>query len=205
MEVKIQKLEHVKWQELKILQNPNLKEMSKDDFYKLKLSLKNNSFIDPFKVWNSNKVIYCLDGKHRVEAMYELIKEGTHIPEKLPAVFIHCNDISEAAKYVLIFSSRYARITYDGLYEFIHIHGIADDFDDIASYTDIPDIDLPMFYNGYLTDIQPDSFTAENIETIGEHMPTLITCPNCGFKFEKGKKYKFGKKEYESRTAEIKK
>jgi hypothetical protein len=204
MEIKIIKLAKIDWRSLLILQNPEFKEMSNDEFNKLKNSLRNNDFIDPFKVWQADEGIYCLDGKHRVDALKSLIEENVIVPDKLPALFIDCPDKKTAAKYVLIFSSRYARITYEGMYEFLHIHGIKEDFDDIAAMTDIPDIDLPMFYLDYMTDIQPDNFNAENIERLAEGQPKMIECPNCGFKFEKSKDYSFGKKEYESRPAEIK-
>lgn len=205
LDVKILKLDMVKWKELKILQNPNFKEMNQDEFHRLKSSLKKNAFIDPFKVWQSKDALYCLDGKHRVDAMHSLMEEGMNIPDILPGLFIDCKDKKEAAKYVIIFSSRYARITYDGMYEFLHVHGLEKDFSAIAAMSDIPDIDLPLFYQSYMTDIQMDNFDPENIERLAESQPKLIECPNCGFKFEKGKDMKFGREEYESRPAETKK
>lgn len=178
--------------------------MNQDEFHKLKNSLKNNDFIDPFKVWQSEEGIYCLDGKHRIDALQSLAEEGVEVPESLPALFIECKDKKQAAKYVLIFSSRYARITYDGMYEYIHIHGLVEDFNEIAANTDIPDVDLATFYDAYMSDTQLENFSADNIERLGESQPRLIECPNCGFKFENTKEHHFGKREYESRPAETK-
>ena len=151
MEIKsrIIKTEDVNWRDLEWLQD-NLKEMKKADFEKLKQSLKVNSFIMPFHVWQQNGTTWILDGHHRKKAMEELAKEGIDIPKKLPATFIRVKNEKEAKKLVLIYSSIYARATDEGLYEYINANDL--NFDDLKLEIDLPDFDLDRFETGYMTD-----------------------------------------------------
>ena len=134
---KITKQEPVKWRELKWLQSSKLKEPGSKGLDKLKNSLKENGFVQPFNVWQDAKgVVWILDGHHREKALKQLEAEGYEIPEMLPANFIDCADRKAAAKMVLVYSSIYAKITNDGLGEFL------DDFElDITNILD--EIDLP--------------------------------------------------------------
>jgi len=151
MEIKsrIIKTEDVNWRDLEWLQD-NLKEMKKADFEKLKQSLKVNSFIMPFHVWQQNGTTWILDGHHRKKAMEELAKEGIDIPKKLPATFIRVKNEKEAKKLVLIYSSIYARATDEGLYEYINANDL--NFDDLKLEIDLPDFNLDRFETGYMTD-----------------------------------------------------
>jgi len=144
---KILKTELVNWQELSFLQNNNFKELKKDDWQKLRNSIIKNNFVQVFNVWQDGEKLYCLDGYHRIKVLNELKKEGYNIPEKLPANFIDCKDKKEASKLVLTYSSVYAKITDDGLYEFISNNEL--DFDDLKIDVNIPEIDLDYFEKGY--------------------------------------------------------
>jgi len=127
----------VNWKSLKWLQSSKLKDIGEHGITKLKNSLKENNFVQPFNVWEDSKgVIWILDGHHREKALTQLEAEGYEIPEMLPANFIECSDKKEAAKMVLLYSSIYAKITNEGLGEFL------DDFDlDLSNL--INEIDLP--------------------------------------------------------------
>lgn len=115
---RVLKTAHIKWRELVFLQDDNFKEWIGDGDIKLHESLKKYQFIDPFKVWENEGQLYCLDGKHRYMDLMSLIEKGEQIPEELPATFIDCRDRTEAAEMVLVFSSAYARITKEGLLDF---------------------------------------------------------------------------------------
>jgi len=134
---KITKQELVSWRNLKWLQSSKLKDLGTKGIDKLKNSLKENNFVQPFNVWQDGKgTIWILDGHHREKALKQLEAEGYEIPELLPANFVECNDRKDAAKMVLLYSSIYAKITNEGLGEFL------DDFDlDIKNLMD--EIDLP--------------------------------------------------------------
>jgi len=127
----------VNWKSLKWLQSSKLKDIGDHGITKLKNSLKENNFVQPFNVWEDSKgIIWILDGHHREKALTQLEAEGYEIPETLPANFIDCKDKKEAAKMVLLYSSIYAKITNEGLGEFL------DDFDlDLSNL--VNEIDLP--------------------------------------------------------------
>jgi len=135
------KQEPVQWKSLKWLQSSKLKDLGDRGIEKLKNSLKENNFVQPFNVWQDSKgTIWILDGHHREKALSQLEAEGYKIPETLPANFISCKDKKDAAKMVLLYSSIYAKITNDGLGEFL------DDFDldlsNLVNEIDLPGLDL---------------------------------------------------------------
>lgn len=149
IEDKVIKTEKVKWREFKFLQKNTFKEMSSAQMKKLKTSITNNDFVETFKVWE-NGSIYCLDGYHRCLALSELAGEGYQVPDEFTASFIQCKDKKDAAKKVLIYSSQYASITDEGLYEFSHDFNI--NFEDIKLEIDIPKLDLDRYEAGYVND-----------------------------------------------------
>ena len=134
---KITKQQLVPWRQLKWLQSSKLKDLGARGIEKLKNSLKENNFVQPFNVWQDSKgVVWILDGHHREKALKQLEAEGFQIPDLLPANFVDCADRKDAGKMVLVYSSIYAKITNDGLGEFL------DDFDlDLSNILD--EIDLP--------------------------------------------------------------
>ena len=109
--------ENIDWQKLEFLQDDNFKEWINDGDKKLLQSLVKYQFIDPFKVWKNDGKLYCLDGKHRFLDLMKAKESGINVPELLPATFIGCSDIKEAAEMVLIYSSAYSKITYEGLFD----------------------------------------------------------------------------------------
>lgn len=107
----------IEWKELEWLQSKELKTISDESFSKLKESLKQNGFIQPFNVWFDEEEgkWFILDGHHRRKAMLELEAEGTSIDRLLPANVINCKDRKEAIKFLLLYSSEYAHTTSSGL------------------------------------------------------------------------------------------
>ena len=146
---RILKTENVKWKELLPIQGKNFKELNEASYLKLKHSIKANSFIAPFAVWQAKDgKIYTLDGVHRCRVLLDLENEGVVIPVTLPANFIDAKDRKEAAKLLLVYSSAYAKVTDEGLYEFLNIEGL--DFDELKLEIDISDLDLDKFEDGYM-------------------------------------------------------
>lgn len=130
----------VNWMELKFIQQGNFKKIEGAAREKLKKSILSNQFTQPFYVWQEEATgdIYCLDGKHRVDALKQLATDGHIIPDTLPATFIRCTDKKEAASLVLVYSSIYANITEQGLFDFIQEYEL--------QYENFKDtIDLPGF------------------------------------------------------------
>ncbi|KAA5532669.1 hypothetical protein F0919_17975 [Taibaiella lutea] len=122
---RIIRTENINWKQLKFIQQDGFKEHTAVNKSKLKESLVANGFADAFNVWqDENNDIWCLDGYHRKHDLEELECEGISVPEKLPALFIDCNDKAEAAALVLVFSSRYAKITLEGMQAFMNIYDL---------------------------------------------------------------------------------
>lgn len=172
---KIIKSEMVKWKDFEFLQSKNFKELTEDAYNKLKQSIIKNHSIQSFKVWQDGKTIYCLDGYHRCLILRELENEGYKIPEKLRAEFVDCKNKKEAAKLVAIYSSIYANITDEGLYEFLNIQKI--NIEDIKFEINIPGIDIDYFIQGYLTD---EKIKEKDYD---ENIPVEKECPRCGYKW----------------------
>ncbi len=136
---KIIKTELITWSELKFVQDDNFKEWVGNGDKKLMESILKYQFIDPFKVYEENGVLYCLDGKHRFLDLKKAIENGVDIPEKLPATFIDCANMKEAAELVLVYSSHYATITQQGLLDFVSKFDL--DFPEMTNLLNIAEFD----------------------------------------------------------------
>lgn len=147
---KVIKTAKVDWRSFEFLQKQNFKDINKEQMGKLKNSIKNNDFIETFKIWESGKTLYCLDGYHRCLALKELADEGYKVPKELTANFIRCKDKKDASKKVLIYSSIYASVSDEGLYEFTHDFGL--DFETFKYEVDFPRLDLDRYEAGYVND-----------------------------------------------------
>jgi hypothetical protein len=152
--------EEVDWKKLQFIQQENFKEWNLDGNTKLDASLLKFQFVDPFKVWENEGIIYCLDGKHRVQVLLELIKKGINVPDVLPAVFLECENKKVASELVLLYSSSYARITANGMVDFVKLYGL--DFEQLKLTTDLPTLDLNILNDQFLP--IPNDFIGLNKE-----------------------------------------
>lgn len=146
---KILKTAPVKWRDIKVIQNAKFKELTPQSYDKLKQSILHNKFVMPFFVWEDLGELYLLDGKHRIDMLNDLVRDGFDVPDLLPATFIDCFDRAEASKFVLLFSSSYAHITKDGLSEFISLEGL--DIEQVSMEIDIPYLDFGELTIGEIT------------------------------------------------------
>lgn len=142
---RILKTELVEWRKLKFIQQDDFKELDLTAQGRLKTSILSNNFTQPFYVWQDPQTddIYCLDGKHRTIILEILIAEGANVPDLLPATFIHCESKQEAASLVLIYSSIYAKVTQQGLFDFIQMYDL--EYDSIKNQMDIPELSMDRF------------------------------------------------------------
>lgn len=132
------KSELVDWRKLKWLQG-NLKQITDDAKARLKESLRQNNFIQPFNVWAHGKDVWILDGHHRLKVMQELEEEGATIPDKLPANFVRCKNIKHAKTLVLVYSSLYAKATEQSLREYLSEHELDTE---ILNLIDLPNVQI---------------------------------------------------------------
>lgn len=91
----------VKWKELKFIQQEGFKVFSPENKEKLRKTILNNNFIQPFYVWQSPEgIMFCLDGFHRILDLLSLEDEGVPVPQELPAIFIDCRERSGETKRI---------------------------------------------------------------------------------------------------------
>lgn len=133
----------IKWEELQFVQQENFKEWNNNGDKKLLDSILKYQFVDPFKVWENEGKLYCLDGRHRFLDLQKAKESGVDVPVMLPATFIDCSSMKEAAELVLVYSSAYAKITQQGLLDFVQNFDL--DFPEMQSMLNIPEFDEIAF------------------------------------------------------------
>jgi len=122
----------------------NLKDLSKENYTRLKDSIIKYGFSFPMFVWKNEGKNYIIDAHQRKKTLQKLKEEGCEIPP-LPTVFINAKDRIEAKEKLLQLNSNYGKITQDGLYEFINEPGSELDFEELKMDIDLPDIDMDKF------------------------------------------------------------
>jgi hypothetical protein len=157
----------------------NLKELSKENYNKLRKSILELGFSAPCFVWKHNRdgQWMILDSHQRVIVLTEMKRaEGYKIP-KLPCVEIEADSEHEAKKKLLAITSNYGQITGEGLYEFASLNNI----------------DLPTIEDFRFPEINMDAWKAEFFD--GEILPGTedeqgkldekkkTQCPECGHEF----------------------
>lgn len=151
---RVLKTELINWGELQFVQQENFKEWNNNGDKKLLESILKYQFIDPFKVWHHDGINYCLDGRHRFLDLQKAKESGSDVPDMLPATFIDCSSLKEAAELVLVYSSAYARITQQGLLDFVQNFDL--DFPEMQSMLNIPDFD-DIAFQGMLNNSESNS------------------------------------------------
>jgi DNA modification methylase len=162
----------INWREAKWLQNKNLKDLDEEGMEKLKNSLVENDFVMPFNVWEeTDKERWILDGHHREKALKELEADGVKVPDTLPATLIRCEDKQEAAKLVLIYSSIYAKITNEGLKDFMEMYEL--DLEEFKHEIDLPEFSMHRFEQKFQS-FDEDEDENEQSEKIEEFSQILV-------------------------------
>lgn len=128
------------WKSFKFIQQDDFKDHTAIDKARLKNSLLTNGFIAPFYAWEHEGVVYCLDGKHRSLNLELLILENVDVPELLDTTFLRLDNMEQAAKMVLLFSSHYAQITKNGLNGFIDLYNL--NIEILLEEISLPDLPL---------------------------------------------------------------
>jgi len=137
--------EPANWKEFRYIQQEDFKELPPEAKNKLRASILENNFTQPFYVWHcdAENINYCLDGRHRTRILEQLKSEGTEVPDMLPATFIYCRNKKEAAAMVLVYSSIYAKVTQQGLFDFIQSYEL--DYENLKMTVDLPGFDTMDF------------------------------------------------------------
>lgn len=161
------------WHELKDFQC-RLKEMSKEDYQKLRHLILTYGWITPVFVWDG----FILDGHGRLKVLAELIKEGYTI-DPIPVSDIEADNRQDAAKMLLAINSQFQKITEDGLYEYLTVNEIS--FDVMEMEVTLPDIDIDHFRVNFYEDIEFKPGTEDEQGKLDEKKK--IKCPDCGYEF----------------------
>jgi len=141
---------------LKMFQG-NLKELSEQNYEKLKNSILNYGFRIPIFIWKDN----IIDGHQRVFVLTKLKKEKYEVP-MIPVVEIQAENEDEAKKILLLINSTFGRITYDGLYEFVQsMESI--DTNKFLEEVDLANINMELFQAGYF-DLDQEKLPKIDIE-----------------------------------------
>ncbi|WP_291726193.1 DNA-methyltransferase [Bernardetia sp.] len=169
---RILKMEKINWQELEFIQQEDFKELPKTERQRLKASFVENNFADPFKIWeDQDGKRYCLDGKHRTLLLKELIEEGVDVPLLLPALFMECEDKKDAARLVLVYSSSYASITYDGMNAFVQNYDL--ELSELKEFINLPKLSFDKLEQKFDYHNLSDTTKEEEEEDPTEKMEAL--------------------------------
>lgn len=94
----------------------NLKDLSDENYNKLKASIEKHGFIYPMAVWTETSINkkWMLDGHQRKRFL-----DKEHPDAEVPIIEIPAADLQEAAEILLKITSQYGRITQEGVDAFI--------------------------------------------------------------------------------------
>lgn len=148
----------------------NLKTLERSEAEKLKRSILKHGFSFPVMVWGDK----ILDGHQRLFCVRELLKQGYDIAD-IPIVDIQADTDAEAAEKLLLINSHYAKITDEGLYEFLNEHSL--DIGSLAGDLELPGIDIEKFLVGWTDDKEPEKETGSQNQQGDElQYQILVTC-----------------------------
>lgn len=139
----------------------NLKDLSKENYEKLKKEIFELGFSEPISVWKNKEKIYCLNGHQRLRTLRMMQEEGVLVP-KIPVNYIQSKDIKEAKKKVLALTSQYGNMTSEGLYEFMNDSGLT--MEEISASFRFPEIDLAVFNSEFFTETLSEEDAFENLK-----------------------------------------
>lgn len=121
----------------------DLKALSKEDFEKLKLSIKTHGFLHSPHVYFDPAVQHwqILDGHSRVLAAKALRSEGYYIG-KIKCMAVIADSMADAMKYILLMSSSYGKMSQESVSDFFIDNEI--DFGEMGPLLDLPNVDLDI-------------------------------------------------------------
>jgi len=155
-----------------------LKQLSKDAYAKLRMSIEKHGIRFPLFVWAGHNRI--IDGHYRLLVLDKMRQEGWQIPP-VPVVEVEAADERHAKELVLLATSQYAKVTQDGLYAFIQQAELP--LEVIKAEVAIPEVNIGWFEQGFYSDSLLDKLAVQDAEAEEkkEAGATTHTCPQCGY------------------------
>ena len=170
---------------LEVLQG-NLKELSDENYKKLRTSIIKHGFSFPIFVWENpeDAKIYILDGTQRFTTLSKMKEDGYSVPQ-LPVVFIEATNLNHAKEKLAAAASQYGKFTEEGVASFF-----ADmDFD--IGAIEIPFLDFSKVIEldeGKTVDVAAHEREIKNTSKeidLGDFEHFDHQCPKCGFEYNK--------------------
>lgn len=178
VEIKCQGSLELPLEDLKDFQG-NLKELSQENYGKLKKEILRHGFSEPVSVWKHDGKWMILNGHQRVRTLLGLKAEGYKIP-KVPVSIIHAKDMKDAKERVLALTSQFGQITDDGLYEFMNDAGL-----DVAYLDDLrfPEVNLDKWKADFIEGLDSLQNTSKELD-LNAFDNFKHQCPRCGFEWD---------------------
>jgi len=154
-----------KLESLTVIQG-DLKELSEENYAKLRKRIETHGFDAPIFVWKDK----ILDGTQRYRVLGKMVEEGWTLPKGVPVCDIQAKNLSEAKERLLGYVSQFGKLTEDGLYEFLQDMDEPD-----LSTLDLPDFDWEGFEEGFLSSDPGQEPQGE--DDVPEPPKTAITKP----------------------------
>lgn len=128
----------------------NLKDLSTENFEKLRRQILDRGFSAPFFVWDDGESYKLMDGHQRLRALKQMRSEGYEIP-MLSAIEISAKNEDDARGKLFGLASQFGEVTSQGLYELMNEWQI--DVDQIMSDYRMPEIDMSEFKSEFFEEL----------------------------------------------------
>lgn len=139
-----------------------LKDLSKENYEKLRLDIIELGFSEPVSCWkHPDGKIRILNGHQRVRALTKMREDGWTVPP-LPVSWVEAADEREARMKVLSLTSQFGEITGEGLSEFMTEGGI--EFEEIEQHFRFAELDLEKFWANFGPEPQTGEDPGANTE-----------------------------------------
>lgn len=156
----------------------SLKELSKQDYEKLKNSILEFGFTSPFFIWfNEQSIPEILDGHQRQLTIIQMEKEGHEMPEKFPCIEIKAKSREEASRILLALTSQFGQMTTQGLYEYMSDNNIS--IEEVQESYRLIEIEMVKFEMEYFGEPSVKDSKLDNFEEPIKNVKQTI-CPHCG-------------------------
>lgn len=163
----------VRLEDLKEFQG-NLKDLSHENYQKLRTEILTHGFSEPVSIWINNGVTHVINGHQRLRVLQGLMGEGFFIPP-IPASVIEAKDEREAKEKVLALTSQFGEITEFGLYEFMEKASL--DYSILDNFR-FPEIDIEKWKQGYELENKSEELDLTAFDNFNHQ------CPKCGFEWD---------------------
>lgn len=152
---------------LSILQD-NLKDLSKENYEKLKKNILTYGFSEPITTWFSeeDQKHYIISGTQRFRTLQKMKEEGYEIPYVI-VNSIFCSSKYEAHRVLLSLASQYGEVTEQGLYEFMNQSYMS--IEELRLNFRFPEINFNDFQANFFEEPKAPKTKPGDIWAIGPH------------------------------------